>query len=99
LLVAQYNQTFHVPEYYLGKPTPRLVVLEGREAVPNPESPINYVILYSDSQEVDRVFLAGVLHRDLTLLTVITPSLADRLAHAINPRHNKARTAMIYTTS
>jgi hypothetical protein len=61
--------------------------------------PINYVILYSDTPEADRVFLAGALHRTLTLLTTITPSLADRLAHAINPRHNKARTAAIYTTS
>jgi hypothetical protein len=57
------------------------------------------VILYSDTPEDDRVFLKGQLKRTLTLLTVITPSLADRLAHAINPRHNKARTALIYTTS
>jgi hypothetical protein len=61
-------------------------------------TPINYVILYSDTPEADRVFLAGALHRNLTLLTTITPSLADRLAHAINPRRNKARTAVIYTT-
>jgi len=45
------------------------------------------------------VFLAGALHRSLTLLTVIQPSHTDRLAHAINPRHNRAQTAVIYTTS
>jgi hypothetical protein len=61
--------------------------------------PINYVILYSDTPEADRVFLGEALHRNLTLLTTITPSLADRLAHAINPRHNKAHTALVYTTS
>ena len=59
---------------------------------------INYVVLYSDSLAADRAFLEGALHQRLTLLTVITPSLADRLAHAINPRHNKARNAAVYTT-
>ena len=99
VLVAQYNQTFHVPEYYLGKPEPQLVVLGRGDAVRDSTSAINYVILYSDTPEADRIFLSGALHRTLTELTVITPSLADRLAHAINPRHNKARTAVIYTTS
>jgi hypothetical protein len=99
VLVAQYNQTFHVPDYYLGRPRPPLVVVTKVDEVSAPTVPINYVILYSDTPEADRVFLAGALHRNLTLLTVITPSLADRLAHAINPRHNKARTAVIYTTS
>jgi 4-amino-4-deoxy-L-arabinose transferase-like glycosyltransferase len=99
VLVAQYNQTFHVPEYYLGKPQPPLIVVGQGEEVRAGTVPINYVILYSDTPEADRVFLAGALHRTLTLLTTITPSLADRLAHAINPRHNKARTAAIYTTS
>jgi len=99
VLVAQYNQTFHVPEYYLGKPQPALVVVQQRDTVRITGIPINYVVLYSDSPEADRVFLAEALHKPLTLLTVITPSLSDRLAHAINPRHNKARTAAIYTTS
>jgi len=99
VLVAQYNQTFHVPDYYLGWPRPPLEVVTRADEVSAPTVPINYVILYSDTPEADRVFLAGALHRNLTLLRVITPSLADRLAHAINPRHNKARTAVIYTTS
>jgi hypothetical protein len=99
VLVAQYNQTFHVPDYYLGRPRPPLLVLERRETAPLEARSVNYVILYSDTPEDDRVFLEGELKRTLTLLTVITPSLADRLAHAINPRHNKARTALIYTTS
>lgn len=99
VVVAQYNQTFHVPEYYLGKPEPRLVVLGRGDAMRDSTSAINYVILYSDTPEADRIVLSSALHRTLTQLTVITPSLADRLAHAINPRHNKARTAVIYTTS
>jgi 4-amino-4-deoxy-L-arabinose transferase-like glycosyltransferase len=98
VLVAQYNQTFHVPDYYLGRPRPPLLVLAGRETAPLEARSVNYVILYSDTPEDDRAFLEGQLHRKLTLLTVITPSLADRLAHAVNPRQNKARTALIYTT-
>jgi hypothetical protein len=39
------------------------------------------------------------LGQNLILLKTITPSLTDRIAHAINPRHNKARTARIYTTT
>ena len=101
VLVAQYNQTFGVPEYYLGKPRPAVVVAERGQDVERStrDLPINYVIVYSDTPEADRVSLAGALHRNLTLLTVIQPSLTDRLAHAINPRHNRAHTAVIYTTS
>jgi len=101
VLVAEYDQTFGVPEYYLGKPQPRLVVVERGQNVEDSTRglPINYVIVYSDTPETDRVFLAGALHRNLTLLTVIQPSLTDRLAHAINPRHNRAHPAVIYTTS
>jgi hypothetical protein len=101
VLVAQYNQTFGVPEYYLGAPRPQLVVVERGQDVEDRARgfPINYVIVYSDTPEADRVSLAAALHRNLTLLTVIQPSLTDRLAHAINPRHNRAHTAVIYTTS
>jgi len=99
VLVAQYNESFGVPEYYLGKPQPALVVVGREQEVQVSGVPINYVILYSDTPEADRVFLAGALRRNLTLLTTITPSLADRLAHAINPRHNKAHIAFVYTTS
>lgn len=99
VLVAQLNQTFHVPEYYLGRPAPALVVMRRGDSVPLPTPLINYVILYSDTPEADRAALAGTLGKPLTLVKVITPSLADRLAHAINPRHNKARTAAVYTTS
>jgi 4-amino-4-deoxy-L-arabinose transferase-like glycosyltransferase len=98
VLIAQYNQTFGVPIYYLGKPQPPVLVVVKEQEVTAGTTPINYVILYSDTPEADRVFLAGALHRNLTLLTTITPSLADRLAHAINPRRNKAKTAVIYTT-
>ncbi len=98
VLIAQYNQTFRVPDYYLGRPKPPLLVLEQRDAVPVTGFAVNYVVLYSDSLAADRALLEGALHRRLTLLTIISPSLADRLAHAINPRHNKARNAAVYTT-
>jgi Dolichyl-phosphate-mannose-protein mannosyltransferase len=100
VMVAQYNQTFGVPEYYLGRPRPPVVVVAPGQDVEDAAKglSINYVILYSDTPEADRVFLAGALHRNLTLVTVIPPSLTDRLAHAINPRHNRARAAVIYTT-
>jgi hypothetical protein len=88
-----------VPDYYLGRPKPPLIVLERREETQLEARSVNYVILYSDTPEADAAALERVLNRRLTLLTTITPSLADRLAHAINPRHNKARTALIYTTS
>src|SRR5439155_13344159 len=84
VLVAQYNQTFRVPDYYLGRPKPALLVLQQRDEVRVTGLAINYVVLYSDSLAADRAFLEGALHQRLTLLTVITPSLADRLAHAIN---------------
>lgn len=99
VLVAQYNQDFGVPEYYLGQPRPTVVVVRKGEAVLPGSAPINYVVLYSDTPETDRALLAQTLHRTLTYVTTITPSLSDRLAHAINPRHNKARTAVIYTTT
>lgn len=104
VLVAQYNQTFHVPDYYLGRPKPKLVVLERRNEAErtgwmrDSGSAITYVILYSDTPDADQAVLAAALGKKLTLVRIITPSLADRLAHAINPRHNKARTAAIYTT-
>ncbi len=101
VVVAEYNQTFGVPEYYLGQPRPPVVVVERGQNVADSGGgvPINYVIVYSDTPDSDRVFLAAALHRNLTLLTVVQPSLTDRLAHAINPRHNRAHTAAIYTTS
>ncbi len=106
VLVGQFDQTFTVPEYYLGRPRPLLVVLQRRDEtrlserwVADTGSRINYVVLYSDSPDTDRAVLAGALHRTLTLVGIVTPSLTDRIAHAINPRHNKARTALIYTTT
>jgi dolichyl-phosphate-mannose-protein mannosyltransferase/glycosyl transferase family 22 (putative mannosyltransferase) len=101
VLVAQFNQTFGVPIYYLGKPAPAVTVLGSAPTalLPAPLCDCNYVILYSDTPETDRALLAQALHRPLTYVTTITPSLSDRLAHAINPRHNKAHTAVIYTTT
>ncbi|HKA60374.1 MAG TPA: hypothetical protein VKD28_17285 [Gemmatimonadales bacterium] len=106
VLVAQYNQTFTVPEYYLGQPRPVLVVSQKQDDarfserwVADTGSRINYVVLYSDAPDSDRAALAQALGRPLTLVTIIQPSLSDRIAHAINPRHNKARAAAIYTTT
>lgn len=101
VLVAQFNQTFGVPTYYLGKPTPPVTVLTSAPTAPFPAPvrAVNYVILYSDTPETDSAVIAQALHHNLTYVTTITPSLSDRVAHAINPRHNKARTAVIYTTT
>jgi hypothetical protein len=100
VLVAQYNQAFHVPDYYLGRPKPALVVITAPPPPREDMGPtINYLILYSDTPDNDSQVLAAALHRRLTFLITISPSLADRIAHAINPRHNKARTAVIYTTT
>lgn len=105
VLVAQYNQTFAVPVYYLGRPRPAVTVMQRPQEAElsgrwrnTPDSVPNYVILYSDDPAADAAALERALNRTLTPLTVITPSLADRLAHAINPRHNKARSAAVYTT-
>jgi hypothetical protein len=99
VLIAQYSQEFAVPEYYLGRPRPAVEVARRGQDMAIGTTPINYVILYSDTPEVDRAFLARALRRELTYVATISPSLSDRLAHAINPRHNKARTALIYTTT
>jgi len=52
VLVAQYNQTFSVPEYYLGNPRPALAVVERGQDVESSTRglPINYVIVYSDTR-------------------------------------------------
>ena len=106
VLIAQFDQSFTAPDYYLGRPRPLVVILRRRDEsvfterwVADTGSRINYVVLYSDSPDADRAALAGALHRQLTLIRMVTPSLTDRIAHAINPRHNKARTALIYTTT
>jgi hypothetical protein len=99
VLVAQFNEDFGVPEYYLGRPRPPVLVVRKGQDVTVGATSVNYVVLYSDAPESDRALLAHALHRNLTYLTTITPSLSDRLAHAINPQHNKARTAVIYTTT
>lgn len=99
VLIAQFDQSFTVPDYYLGRPRPLMTILRRPDEAVDTGSRINYVVLYSDTPDIDRAVLANTLGRNLILLKTITPSLTDRIAHAINPRHNKARTARIYTTT
>ena len=99
VLIAQFDQSFTVPDYYLGRPRPPMKILRRPDEAVDTGSRINYVVLYSDTPDIDRAVLANTLGQNLILLKTITPSLTDRIAHAINPRHNKARTARIYTTT
>ncbi|HLB81575.1 MAG TPA: glycosyltransferase family 39 protein [Gemmatimonadales bacterium] len=102
IVIAEFTYTFPVPVYYLGWPRPPVFVLEDRNAVArdaalaraaNP-SP-NYVILYSDSVPADTRLLEQALGTRLASRAVVRPSLGDRLAHVINPRHNHATEAVV----
>jgi 4-amino-4-deoxy-L-arabinose transferase-like glycosyltransferase len=103
VVVAQYNQTFSVPVYYLGRTRPPVVRLKradslGQEQVMRTaDGRLNYAILYSDSIQSDSASLARLLARPLARVATIRPSLTDRLAHRVNPRHNKAKIAIVYT--
>ena len=103
VLIAQYSQTFSVPVYYLGRPRPIVVLLQPGEAPSEKASKvrsagraINYVVLYSDSVASDSAALSNLLGFPLRHLATIAPSLSDRLAHLTNPRHNKAKVALVY---
>ncbi|MBI1966461.1 MAG: hypothetical protein HYS40_00570 [Gemmatimonadetes bacterium] len=105
VVVAQYSHTFAVPVYYLGRPRPPVFRFESRTGLPEDvvrvragNAAVNYVILYSDSSSADSALLERALGKPLVRATTISPSLGDWLAHKLNPRHNKARTAVVYTT-
>jgi Alg9-like mannosyltransferase family len=102
VVVAQFAYQFPVPAYYLGWPRPPVFVLEHRNtaaydaaAVRAASPPPNYLILYSDSIAGDARRLEQALSARLTPLTTVNPSLGDRLAHLINPRHNHATPAVV----
>ncbi|HYT05870.1 MAG TPA: glycosyltransferase family 39 protein [Gemmatimonadales bacterium] len=102
VIVAQFAYTFPVPVYYLGRPQPRLFVFSDKQrlsqdaqAVRAASPPPNYLILYSDSIPVDESLLERTLAARLQLATTIGPSLGDQVAHLVNPRRNRATTAVV----
>src|SRR5207302_390644 len=102
VVVAEYTHGFPVPGYYLGQPRPQVFVFEDRtrvvqdaQAVRAANPPANYLILYSDSVEVDEARLERALGARLRRDAVIGPSLGDELAHVINPRRNHATRAVV----
>ena len=102
VVVAEYTYGFPVPGYYLGQPRPQVFVFEDRtrvvqdaQAVRAANPPANYLILYSDSVEVDEARLERALGARLRRDAVIGPSLGDELAHVINPRRNHATRAVV----
>jgi len=103
IIEAQFSYVFPVPTYYLGTPRPPVFVFESPErlaaeiaAVRPALAPVNYVILYSDSVDVDRRRLEGALGKTLVLDLVVPPSLGDRVAHAVNPKRNHATPATVF---
>lgn len=104
VVVAEFAYTFPVPAYYLGRPRPPVFVLEDRNAVARDAAvaraaspPPNYLILYTDSAPNDTRLLAQALGARLTTAVVVQPSLGDKLAHLVNPRHNHATPALVLT--
>jgi hypothetical protein len=104
VVVAQYTYGFPVPAFYLGQPRPPLFVFEDKarvaqdaQAVRSVTPPANYLILYSDSVEVDEALLERALGARLRPDAVIGPSLGDELAHLVNPRRNHATSAVVFS--
>ena len=102
VVVAEFAYTFPVPTYYLGRPQPAVFVLKDRNALARDAAaaraanpPPNYLILYSDTAPVDTPLLEQALGARLTPVVVVAPSLGDRLAHLINPRHNHTTPARV----
>lgn len=104
VVVAEFAYTFWVPDYYLGRPRPPVFVLANRTSLARDAAvaraaspPPNYLILYSDTAAVDTHLLEQALGARLTPLVTIEPSLGDKLAGLINPRHNHATPALVLT--
>jgi hypothetical protein len=103
VIVAQYNYQFPVPTYYLGTPTPPVFVFDHTTNIHNDAKLLvrfpffpNYVVLYSDSVIRDVQLLETALDISLVHQATISPSIADMLAHKLNPMHNKANTAYVF---
>ena len=106
VVVAEFAYTFWVPDYYLGRPRPPVFVLANRTSLARDAAvargaspPPNYLILYSDTAAVDTQLLEQALGARLTPLVTIEPSLGDKLAGLINPRHNHATPALVLTVT
>jgi len=103
VVVAQYAYRFKVPEYYLGRPQPALIVFSQRDSLLSDVSRVrdsaprpNYLVLYSNEVSRDSAELTSALAAPLVRLMTVSPSLGDWLAHKANPRHNQARVAVVY---
>ncbi|HEV2751096.1 MAG TPA: glycosyltransferase family 39 protein [Gemmatimonadales bacterium] len=104
VVVAEFAYTFWVPDYYLGRPRPPVFVLKDRDAVAREAAPArsasprpNYLVLYSDAAAMDTRLLERALRARLTPVAAVEPSLGDKLARLINPRHNHTTTALVLT--
>ena len=104
IVEAQFSYGFPVPEYYLGRPRPRVFVFEDRrqfaaayDTVRRTGQPVNYVVLYSDSLAADVALVERTLRKSLVLQTVVSPSVGDRLAHAVNPDRNRASPVAVFS--
>ncbi|MBS4028898.1 MAG: hypothetical protein KGZ58_09685 [Ignavibacteriales bacterium] len=103
IIVAQFNYEFLVPEYYLGKPMPKYFIIGKRKQVSalvkelslQQETP-RYLVLYSNSVSSDISLLEESLRKKLIYETTISPGIGDYLANKMNPKYNKANTALIY---
>ena len=102
IIEAQFTYGFPVPDFYLGRPRPRVFVFEDRGRLADDVAaahlagqPVNYVVLYSDSLEADTALLERTLGCALVLRTTISPSLGDKLAHLVNPYRNHATSAVV----
>lgn len=105
IVIAQYSYQFLVPDYYLGKPLPPIYLFldenkfqDEIQRLNDIKAPINYVILYSDSVETDKDRFEQVLRKRLELIKEVSPSLGDWIAHFFNPKYNRIKTALVFTT-
>jgi hypothetical protein len=105
VIIAQFSQTFTVPLYYLGKPRPEVLMLRSGDNLatrgnegPTAKRLVNYIVLYSDRVASDSTALARLLEKPLHRMRTVQPSLTDWLSHRVNPRHNKAKVAVVYQT-
>jgi len=104
VVVAQYAYRYDPPVYYLGRPRPPFRVFVKRDSAradgewrgPGGVAP-NYLVLSSNDYPADSAALSSALNAPLRRIETISPSLGDRLGQLVNPRHNKARTAVVYS--
>ncbi len=95
VLIAQFSYTFLVPDYYLGKKIP-FVVIDDKTKLQRLENIFNYCVLYTDSLEPDQNVLEKIMERKFILEKTIEPSIGDLIAQKLNPKYNKSRTCYVF---